>query len=155
MTMYGAWSRPFQDRHQQLMLEAKRNEFHDTRQIQQVLPAVTLCGRSYVNMGVLSGAGLRSWLLNGPRRITLIAALDRHDQVRACRSCEMLIPEVVFLIIKLPFGLRREMFSIVLRQSCSVLRFLQTSRQMLWGTGRCETLRRGQKSIDPSCKNFL
>ena len=35
----------------------------------------------------------------------------------------MLMPEVAFRVMKLPFGLRWEMFFILLRRSCLVLQF--------------------------------
>lgn len=58
----------------------------------------------------------------------------------------MLMPEVAFRIMKLPFGLQRETSSI------RCFDFHLTGRQMLLGIGRCETLRREQKVVHRSCK---
>ena len=126
-TIYGAWSRLSHDRHQQLMVEAKRNEIHNTAKLAKfnkfcpLSPSVEDLTSTWASM---AAPDQEDWLLTGPRGIALQRwERYRYDHPRACGGREMPVPEVPFPIMNLVFELRREIFSIVLRRSCPVLQF--------------------------------
>ena len=135
MTIDDAWDDLSPRKRQRYIAEAKENELHNTAVIAELnkrcplSPSMEDGPSVWTNLIDLSGVDYESRYLIGSRRVAIQRfALQRWQRYRsdhkaACGGNKIIVPEKPFRIMDLPFELRREGFSLVLRQSYPVLHF--------------------------------
>ena len=136
--------------------EKRNSQYCQARHIQQNLLAVTLCGRSYVNMGVLAGAGSSRLVIDWATWYCIAALAEillRPSQ--GLRRPRDACARTAFSYHEASFGtaaanLFNRSTAIMSGASFSTI---QVGRCCL-GTGQCKTLRREQKGVCRSCKVF-
>lgn len=126
MTIDDAWDDLSLCKRQRYITEAKENDLYNTAKIaefnQRCPLSPSMEDESSVWTPTVAMSGLdHQWYLIKSRRV----ALQRWQRYRSdyTAACGGNMPEKPFRIMDLPFELRREIFSLVLRQSYPVLHF--------------------------------
>ena len=129
-TIDDAWNEISPRKRQRYIAEAKANEIHNTAENAELnkhcplSPSVEDVSSFWPPTVAMLGPDYTPEYLVKSRRIALQRwQRYRSDYPAACGANKTIVPEKPFRIMDLPFELRREIFSLVLRQSYPVLHF--------------------------------
>ena len=130
MTIDEAWNGLSPRKRQRYIAEAKENELHNTAKIAELnkrrplSPSMEDVSSAWTPTIAMSKLDYQPWYLIKSRRVALQRwQRYRSDYPAACGGNKTIVPEKPFRIMHLPFELRREIFSLVLRQLYPVLHF--------------------------------
>ena len=130
MTIDDAWDDLSPRKRQRYIAEAKENELHNTAVIAELnqrcplSPSMEDVPSVWRHLVEMLGVDYEFGCLIESRRVALQRwQRYRSDHTAACGGKKTIVPEKPFRIMDLPFELRREVFSLVLRQSYPVLHF--------------------------------
>ena len=130
MTIDDAWNERSPRKRQCYIAEAKENELHNTAEIVELnkryplSPSMEDVSSVWTPTIAMSGSDYEPGKVIKSRRVALQRwQRYRSDYPAACGGNKTIVPEKTFRIMDLPFELRREIFSLVLRQFYPVLHF--------------------------------